>query len=181
MNLFSVLPTIIILATTVLTITSVTLLPIHNQTFGVHLDMDRDRIVEIKAPIASSDENVYMAWWNGTAGEPEVQTDVMFRASNDAGQTFGDKINLSNTTDSDSWRVEIDAEGDNVYVSWWETNMTSDMPVARISNDGGETFGPMMMLGTNGTISGTEGEGEGGQETVEEAVEEATAGEEGGG
>ncbi len=25
----------------------------------------------------------------------------------DGGQTFGDKINLSNTTDADSWRVEI--------------------------------------------------------------------------
>jgi hypothetical protein len=42
----------------------------------------------------------------------------MFRASTDGSATFGDKINLSNTTDADSWRVEIEGEGDNVVVTW---------------------------------------------------------------
>jgi hypothetical protein len=98
----------------------------------------------------------------------------MFRASTDGGQTFGDRINLSNSSDADSWRVEIAGEGENVIVSWWETNQTSDVSVARVSNDGGETFGPLLMLGANGTIgSGTEEEG---TEAVEEAVEEAAAG-----
>jgi hypothetical protein len=124
-----------------------------------------------KAPAVVSGDNIYIAWWtNNTANGNE---DVMFRASNDAGETFGDKINLSNTTDADSWRVEIAGEGETVVVSWWETNQTSDIPVARISTDAGETFGPMLMLATNGTISGTE-EGEG------ETVEEAAAGGEGG-
>jgi hypothetical protein len=59
-----------------------------------------------------------MTWWtNNTANQNE---EVMFRASTDAGATFYDKMNLSNTTDSDSWNVEIGAEGTNVYVSWWE-------------------------------------------------------------
>ena len=92
----------------------------------------------------------------------------MFRASTDAGATFGDKINLSNTTDADSWRVEIAGEGENVAVSWWETNQTSDTPVARVSNDGGQTFGPLLRLAANGTISNTEEGGGGGGETVEE-------------
>ena len=51
-------------------------------------------------------------------------------------------------------------------VTWWERNQTSDVPVARISTDGGETFGAMMMLGTNGTISNTEE----GETTEQEAV-----------
>ena len=34
----------------------------------------------------------------------------MFRASTDGGVRFGDKINLSNTTDADSTGVEIDEE-----------------------------------------------------------------------
>jgi hypothetical protein len=59
---------------------------------------------------------------------------------------------LSNTTGADSWSVEIAGEGDSVFVSWWETNQTSDTPVARISTDAGQTFGPMLMLATNGTI-----------------------------
>jgi hypothetical protein len=78
----------------------------------------------------------------------------MFRASTDGGQTFGDKINLSNTTNADSTRVEIDEEGDSVFVSWWETNQTSDIPVAKISTDGGQTFGQLLMLAANGPTGG---------------------------
>jgi hypothetical protein len=125
------------------------------------------------APSVVTGENVYIAWWNGTAGLPDVQTDVMFRASTDGGATFSDRINLSNTTDADSWRVEIAGEGETVVVSWWETNQTSDIPVARISTDAGETFGPILMLGANGTISTTAA-----AEGVEE--EAAAAADEGG-
>src|SRR5215217_266846 len=106
-----------------------------------------------KAPVVVSGDNIYVAWWNGTAGLPDVQTDVMFRASNDGGETFGDKINLSNSSEADSGRVEIAAEGADVIVSWWETNQTSDTPVARMSTDGGQIFGPVLRLAANGTIS----------------------------
>ena len=110
------------------------------------------------APVVITGDNIYVAWWtNNTANNNE---EVNFRASTDGGQTFGEKINLSNTTDKDSSRVEIDAEGDSVVVTWWESNQTSDTPVMRISNDNGETFGPVLTLATNGTISVPEQEGE---------------------
>ena len=106
-----------------------------------------------KAPVVVTGDNIYIAWWtNNTENGNE---EVMFRASNDGGATFGDKINLSNTTEADSWRVEIAGEGADVVVSWWETNQTSDTPVARISTDGGQTFGPMLRLAVNGTIDST--------------------------
>jgi hypothetical protein len=62
------------------------------------------------------------------------------------------------------------AEGANVIVTWWERNQTSNTPVARISTDGGETFGPMLMLATNGTLTNTEGGGAEGETVEEEAV-----------
>ncbi|MDQ4101370.1 MAG: hypothetical protein M3115_04200 [Thermoproteota archaeon] len=81
-----------------------------------------------------------------------------------------------------------------VVVSWWETtitnqtnqtkttagtaNQTSDVPVARISNDAGVTFGPMLMLGMNGTISETEEDEEEG-ESAETTTTTATFGGEG--
>jgi hypothetical protein len=106
------------------------------------------------APVALSGDNIYITWWtNNTANN---NNEVMFRASTDGGATFGDKIDLSNTTDADSTRVEIAGEGSNVIVSWWETNQTSDTPVARISTDAGQTFGPILMLGKNGTIGEAE-------------------------
>jgi hypothetical protein len=106
------------------------------------------------APPAITGDNVYVAWWTNETGNDEV----MFRASTDAGQTFGDKINLSNTTDADSTRVEMDSDADSVVVTWWETNQTSDTPFMRVSNDNGETFGPLLELATNGTIGETEPE-----------------------
>ena len=38
--------------------------------------------------------------------------EVMLRASTDGDSTFGDKINLSNTTNADSWKAEMDSDAD---------------------------------------------------------------------
>ena len=77
---------------------------------------------------------------------------MLFRASTDNGKTFGDKINLGNTTNDQSTRVEIDSYADSIVVTWWETNETSDLPVMRISNDNGKTFGPLLQLAADGTL-----------------------------
>jgi hypothetical protein len=130
--------------------------------------IDREKAVPSKAPVIITGDNVYMAWW--TDNTENSNEEVMFRASNDGGVTFSDKINLSNTTNADSWRVEIAGEGENVAVSWWETNQTSDSPVARLSSDGGQTFGPLLRLGANGSIDSFEEERGEAVEAVEEAV-----------
>ena len=97
---------------------------------------------ERQAPIATSDDRLYVAWWSNKTGNDEV----MFKASIDSGKTFGDKMNLSNSSNSDSRDVQIAASGNNVYVTWWERNQTMNEPVMRVSNDNGKSFGPMMML-----------------------------------
>jgi hypothetical protein len=96
------------------------------------------------APIATSgDKNVYVTWWTNKSGDFEV----MFKASTDGGKTFGPKINLSNTPTVDSVNAEINAAGNNVYVTWWErANATSNEPVMRVSNDNGKIFGEKIML-----------------------------------
>ena len=109
-----------------------------------------------EAPVDITGDNVYVAWWtNKTANN---NNEVMFRASTDGGATFGDKINLSNTTDADSTRAEIDSDADSVVVTWWETNQTDDTPVMRVSTDNGATFGPTLVSATNGTLGAEEGE-----------------------
>jgi hypothetical protein len=78
---------------------------------------------EPKAPMAVSEDgnNVYVVWCTNKSENWEV----MFRASNDGGQTFGDRINLSNSTDAESRNTEIAAAGENnVYVTWWETSIS---------------------------------------------------------
>jgi peroxiredoxin len=66
-----------------------------------------------RAPAVVSINNVYVAWWANSTGNDEV----MFRASSDAGQNFGDKINLSNTTSAESQDAEISAQGHSVIIS----------------------------------------------------------------
>jgi hypothetical protein len=105
-----------------------------------------------KAPVATSGDNIYIAWWTNKTGNDEI----MFRASTDGGKTFGDKMNLSNTPNADSHEVEIATFGDNkndIIVTWWETNKTSNEPVFRISQDNGTTFEPVLSLSVNGPLS----------------------------
>lgn len=45
------------------------------------------------APVATFENDVYVAWWTNKTGNDKV----MYRVSSDAGKTFTDKINLSNT------------------------------------------------------------------------------------
>ena len=102
------------------------------------------------APPSITGENVYVTWWtNNTANNND---EVLFRASTDGGVTFGEKINLSNSNDTNSTRAEIDSDADGVVVTWWESNQTSETPVMRVSDDNGETFGPLLTLAVNGTI-----------------------------
>jgi hypothetical protein len=95
--------------------------------------------------IATSGNNLYLAWWNNKTGHDEV----MFKASTDDGKTFSDKMmNLSNSANAQSQDVQIAAAGNNVYVRWWDRNQTSNEPVLRVSNDNGKTFGERIMLST---------------------------------
>jgi hypothetical protein len=52
-----------------------------------------------KAPPAITGDNVYVTWWTDK-GMPNNNSEVIFRASTDGGATFGNKTNLSNTTDT---------------------------------------------------------------------------------
>ncbi len=94
-----------------------------------------------RASMAVSDTNIYLTWWDNKTGNNEVYT----AASNDGGKTFGNPINLSNAKGA-SADSQIAAEGNNVFVSWWD-NKTGDWQVfSRASSDNGKTFDDAVML-----------------------------------
>jgi hypothetical protein len=144
---------IVVILSLITTIVATSILLESQYVGALRNDLDENQVTTAKVPMAVSGNNVYLVW---PSNKTTSDFETMFRASTDGGQTFGEKINLSNTTNADSWRVEIAGEGDNVIVSWWETNQTSDTPVARISTDAGQTFGPMLVLATNGTLGEAE-------------------------
>lgn len=98
-----------------------------------------------KAPIAVSGNNVYVAWWGNSTGNYEV----MFKASEDGGQTFGDKINLSNSPNGTSVEADIAASGNNVYVTFADNKTGSADAYIMTSNDNGKTFDPAIKLTDN--------------------------------
>jgi hypothetical protein len=65
---------------------------------GAIVDNIRGIADDRKAPIAIAGDNTYIKWWTNKTGNDEVN----FRASNDGGATFGDKMDLSNSTDAKS-------------------------------------------------------------------------------
>jgi hypothetical protein len=142
---------VIMMITLVSTIIGIGVTPIllQQSTSGLVIPANSNR----NAPIAISGDNICIAWWANKTGNDEV----MFRASTDKGQTFGDKINLSNTPNADSTSLEIDSDANNVVVTWWETNQTANTPVMKISTDNGKTFGPTLNLSTNGSIGSSGG------------------------
>ena len=100
------------------------------------------KLTPYELKIAAGGNNVYVIA-NGAENVKNITSpsDIFIRTSNDNGKTFGEEINLSNSTGIQSTRAEIVASGDNVYVSWWDKSDGKDQPMIRISNDGGKTFG----------------------------------------
>jgi hypothetical protein len=98
------------------------------------------------APIAASGGNVYVTWHNNKTRE------VLFRASTDGGQTFGDKINLSNSTNANSAHPDISASGDNVFVSFHDNKSGNVDTYLRTSTDNGQTFGDIVKINGTGTL-----------------------------
>lgn len=101
------------------------------------------------APMATSGNNVYVVWPSNLTGHLEI----FFRTSSDNGQTFVDKVNLSNTPNVDSIDPQIAASGNHVYISWWEDYRNGTrVPFFKASNDNGHTFASVLSLSDNGPI-----------------------------
>ncbi|MGN6822765.1 MAG: hypothetical protein ACTHJ7_08355 [Candidatus Nitrosocosmicus sp.] len=79
------------------------------------IDENANPVKKMGAPLATSgDDNVYIVWWSNKTGN---NNEVMFRASTDGGKTFGDKMNLSNTPNTDSSDANIAASGNKVFIT----------------------------------------------------------------
>ena len=98
-------------------------------------------------PIATSGNNVFMAWANNDTGH----WNVFFAKSTDGGKTLKtmmiSALNKGNTIDQNT---EIAASGSNVYVTWWTNKTGVLMPLFRASSDGGNTFAKPINLNSTG-------------------------------
>ena len=119
-----------------------------SQTYA-WIDPDIDPVK--KAATVVVGDTVCVVWFTDE-GMPNSHGEVIFRASQEGGETNGEKINLSNTTDADSINAEIGADAEMVVITWWERSNKTDVPVMKVSTDNGISFGPLLKLGANGTL-----------------------------
>lgn len=99
--------------------------------------------------IAASGSSVYVTWTDNTPGNVEV----FFAASTSSSSSFGSAVNLSNTPGT-SYRAQIAASGEKVYVTWRDTPREV---YVRASENAGLTFSESINLSNDETDSGWPG------------------------
>lgn len=97
--------------------------------------------VDTKAQVVANGGKVHFAWYaDDNIGAASVSDDVVFYRSYDIGTaTFGAEIQMSSLLD-DSDFFQLDAQGDNVLVTYGDDSGLDDWPYAAVSTDGGATF-----------------------------------------
>ena len=121
------------------------------QTFGDVINLSNNTGFSEHPQISVNGSNVYVVWADDTSSN----RDIYITTSTDGGQTFGDVINLSNNS-ADSHNQEIDIVGNNVYVTWQDTqkNLNGNSSISFVSStDGGQTFGDVINLSNNAGTS----------------------------
>ena len=100
--------------------------------------------------VATYYDNVVITWREVLPGD---QFETFVAMSSDGGSTFGNPINVSNTTTS-SQRPQIAMSGDNVVITWREILPESNSEIlAAMSFDGGSTFGNPINVSNTDTVS----------------------------
>jgi len=121
--------------------------------FNSAINLSTDPAFDSDYPIvAASGTGIYVTWLNSTFGS---NTDVLFRASNDSGTTFGPVINLSkNLPAGNNVNQQVAASGNYVYVVWQESTTGNDEIWLRTSSNNGQSFGGAVNLSNDAQSSG---------------------------
>jgi hypothetical protein len=124
------------------------LLGTHAQSVNADIHVGKQFVPHpLDVPIATSGNNVFMAWPNNDTGH----WNVFFAKSTDGGKTLKTiMISAPNKGPTVDLNTQISASGSNVYVTWWSNKTGTVTPIFIASNDNGNTFGKETMLNSTG-------------------------------
>lgn len=107
-------------------------------TFSKEINLSNNPGISEHPQIAISGNNVYIAWIDDASSSSTTKNqEIYFRKSIDGGNTFDKFINLSNSSNADSYNLEITAAGNNVYAVWQDTTLpTADIDTSSSSGGG---------------------------------------------
>lgn len=95
--------------------------------------------------VRSSDDNIYIVWQESVPGNTDRNYEIFFKKSSDDGNSFGEKIQLSNNVGF-SEHPQMASEDKNVYVVWADNTNVNKQIYFKKSNNGGDSFGEQMLL-----------------------------------
>lgn len=100
--------------------------------------------------LASGPKNIYVAW--ADSSQSNGQYNILFRASNDSGETFSEIKAIGNGF-GEARFPDIAVSGKNIYVAWNEVqqgNPSNNHDIyLRVSRDNGATFGSSINISNN--------------------------------
>ena len=95
--------------------------------------------------VRSSDDSIYVVWQESVPGNTDRNYEIFFKKSSDEGNSFGEKIRLSDNIGF-SEHPQMASENKNVYVVWADNTNVNKQIYFKKSNDGGNSFGEQMLL-----------------------------------
>jgi hypothetical protein len=92
-------------------------------TFSKEINLSNNPGFSEHPQIAVYGNKVYVSWIDDTSSSSTTtkNKEILFRKSIDGGNTFDKIINLSNSSNADSYNQEMTAAENNVYIVWQDT------------------------------------------------------------
>jgi hypothetical protein len=95
--------------------------------------------------VGSSDNNIYVVWQESVPGNTDRNYEIFFKKSSDEGNSFGEKIRLSDNIGF-SEHPQMASGNKNVYVVWADDTNINKQIYFKKSNNGGNSFGEQVLL-----------------------------------
>ena len=98
--------------------------------------------------ISSSSDNIYIVWQESVGSYGTTNYDILFKKSNDDGNSFGSPINLSDNIGF-SEHPQIASVGNHIYVVWVDDSSGQREIMFSKSLDSGKTFSNSIVVSQN--------------------------------
>jgi hypothetical protein len=102
--------------------------------------------------VGSSDNKIYVVWQESVPDSIDRNYEIFFKKSSDRGNSFGEKIRLSDNIGF-SEHPQMSAESKNVYVVWADDTKLNKQIYFKKSDNGGNSFGEQMLLSDSNSNS----------------------------
>jgi hypothetical protein len=120
-----------------------------NQSFAIEFE-DTVNISDntedsVYGQVRGTDDSIYVVWQESVPSDTDRNYEIFFKKSSDDGNSFGEKIRLSDNIGF-SEHPQMASEDMNVYIVWADDTNANKQIYFKKSNNGGNSFGEDTLL-----------------------------------